>query len=499
VKTTVIKLEPYDDVNSTRDKIARCGNGRILIVFPNAYKLLDRRLDLILLIRSSQEHGAQLAIVCDDPEVQTHAREVGLPIFTSVTVAQKLPWRRAHFKRRSLDGHSNGSTLADRQAYARDNKYVAFFRQNRRVQIAAFIVALVAVAALACFFIPSAAVTLPIIKHEQTVEIQVAASPATLTVNPNGAIPAAISSVIIELSGQFPSSGKVVVPDKAAVGRAKFTNLNPMPITVTKGTILIAYSDQLVRFEVTDGVTVPSGSGQTAFVLIQAVKAGSGGNVAAGEIRAIEGSLGLQLTVTNLEATQGGSDRIVASPTQADYSKLKENLLKQLNQSALQELQARQKTGDQVIAPTLKMVSIMNEKRDAEIGTPANNAGLTLRAEFNALYFHSDDVARLAGLVLDMRLNQGEQGMPASLQIINLGDPKFQNNLAQWQIRASRQVVRVWDKQSIAAFVAGRASTSVAQQLAKQLGLESPPRIELSPSWWPFVPLLPFRIEVRTG
>jgi hypothetical protein len=36
-----------------------------------------------------------------------------------------------------------------------------------------------------------------------------------------------------------------------------------------------------------------------------------------------------------------------------------------------------------------------------------------------------------------------------------------------------------------------------AQALLKQnLPLESPPEIQLSPAWWPWVPIVPFRISI---
>jgi hypothetical protein len=497
VKTTVIQLEPFDDVNSTRDKIARCGTGRILLVLPAAYKVLDRRIDLVRLSRSSQEQGAQLAIVSDDPDVQAHARETGIPIFTSAAVAQKIPWRRTRFKKRFLERSENKPDLADLQVNASETRRSIFFAGNRKLQVVAFVIGIISLAALAWFFIPSATVTLPVMKRDQDLDIQVSTSPSYLTVNPVGTIPSAIMTTIIERSAQTASSGTVVIPDKASAGQAQFTNLNPMAVIIPQGTILIAYSAQLVRFEVTAAVTVPAGSGKVALGSIQAVKAGSGGNVAAKEIRAIEGSLGLQLTVTNLDPTQGGTDRTVSSPTQADYSKLREDLLKDMNGAAFQDLQSRLQAGDTIISSTLKLTSILSEKRDAQAGTPSDTARLTIRAEFIAWHFRNTDLNQLAAIVLDAKLESGNAGLPATLQETNLTEPVVQNGAVRWQVHLHRQIIRVWDKQEITNAVLGQTRDAAAQILVNHFKLDQPPRIQLIPDWWPFMPGMSFRIEVK--
>lgn len=498
MKTTVLNLDPFDDATSTRDKIARCGTGRILLVLPTAYKILDRRVDLVLLSRFSQEQGAQLAIVSDDREVQAHARETGIPYFESVSLAQKLPWRRTRFQRRFFERDSHKPILAELQALAHQNNRGLLILKNRRLQIALFIIALVAIAAMVFFFLPSATIILPVIKSDQSLDIQVSASPNITSINPSGSIPAATGTTVIELSDQAPSSGTVVIPDKAAVGRAKFTNLNPMSVTVPKGTVLIAYGPPLERFVVTDGATVPAGSGKTAFVLIQAVKAGSEGNVDAGEIRAIEGSLGLQLTVTNLEATDGGKDRTVPAPTQADYVALRASLLKKLSQAAVQKLQSGLLQDEIFIPPSLKLDLVLNERRDAPVGGPADNAKLTMRAEFSAWHVRKNDLRLLAQIVLDAVLESGSTGLADTLQMENLGDPQLQNGVAQWKIKASRQAVRVWNEPAVIDAVLGQRLADASQILKRNLGLENPPRIILAPEWWPFLPGLDFRISVRT-
>ena len=120
MKTTVIQLEPHDDIVSARDKMAWCRSGRILLVFPDSTRILVHKIDLILLYRSSQKLGAQLAIVSDDPELKINAKEIGIPVFGSATNAQKSPWRRTHFRKKIFDKEETGAKLSELQAIAKE-------------------------------------------------------------------------------------------------------------------------------------------------------------------------------------------------------------------------------------------------------------------------------------------------------------------------------------------------------------------------------------------
>jgi hypothetical protein len=44
----------------------------------------------------------------------------------------------------------------------------------------------------------------------------------------------------------------------------------------------------------------------------------------------------------------------------------------------------------------------------------------------------------------------------------------------------------------------GLGSNEAQTLLDRYLPLQSDPQIALSPSWWPWVPIVPFRIEVVT-
>ena len=93
MKTYILHLESHDDIISARDKMGWGKSGRILLVWPEKGRLLNRRLDLLLLKRHSVNLGAQLAIVSRDPEVRYHAPRLGIPLFKNLRRAQSAAWR----------------------------------------------------------------------------------------------------------------------------------------------------------------------------------------------------------------------------------------------------------------------------------------------------------------------------------------------------------------------------------------------------------------------
>ncbi len=495
MKTTVIQLEPHDDLISARDKMSWCRSGRILLVFPDAARILNGKLDLMLLQRYSQTLGAQMAIVTDDPEAQTNAKEIGIPVFSSAPKAQKTPWRRLRFRRKLFEKKNASFDLSEAQGASKIALKTIW--QSPRIRLAVFAIALIAILLLAWFFVPSAQVTIPMVKKEQSLKLPIRASPSLLAVNPSGGIPAIVDTVIVESQGQAASSGTILIPDQTAQASIKFTNLTSQAVVVSQGTVLLTFQNQSVRFRVLQSVTVPAGSGQTASGMVQAIKAGSSGNVAAGAINAFEGSLGLRLVVTNPEAATGGTDRTGHTPTQADYASLEKNIEQKLSQAALQEIQTKLNTSEKIIPGSLIMVSIVKQTREPAAGQPSETLKLTIRAEFRAWHFKIKDIQQVAEIALDANLDSGLVGIDGSLTCDDLDQPQIQDDGARWNVSASRQVEQVWDKERIISLVSGMRPDEARLSLKDDLGLENPPQITVSPGWWPFLPTLLFRIEVK--
>ena len=80
MKTQVIQLEKHDDIISACDKMDWSKTRRIVLIWPHDEYILDSKLEIKLLVRKSRELSAQLAFISADPQVQSLARELGVPL-----------------------------------------------------------------------------------------------------------------------------------------------------------------------------------------------------------------------------------------------------------------------------------------------------------------------------------------------------------------------------------------------------------------------------------
>ena len=63
---------------------------------------------------------------------------------------------------------------------------------------------------------------------------------------------------------------------------------------------------------------------------------------------------------------------------------------------------------------------------------------------------------------------------------------------------AKQEIIQRVDAGRVIQLVLGRGLKSAQTELEKNLPLQNSPQIEMSPSWWQWLPMLPFRIEVVT-
>jgi hypothetical protein len=230
---------------------------------------------------------------------------------------------------------------------------------------------------------------------------------------------------------------------------------------------------------------------------VSAAQPGRSGNLPAGSLAALEGPLGLSLTVTNPTSTRGGTDRRVPAPGASDYERLSETLRASLRLTALQEFAAQLGPDGALLPATLALYQVNEEAFDPPEVQPADWLHLSLRLEFQALAVSGDDLRSLAGRVLDANLPDGFLPVPDSLILEPLSPPVVgKDGLARWRLKAARSLrPQLADSQAVL-LARGLPPALAEQRLSAGLPLASPPRISMSPSWWPRLPFIPFRIEV---
>jgi len=494
MKTQVIQLESYDDATSTCDKMSWVKVPRILLVLPEHGRILERRLDLVLVQRCAQKMGAQVALVTDRETVRFNAAQLRIPVFYSIETAQRKPWKRPS-KRRIL---SEPLRLKITPGELRDqgDGYHRLKEMSLVVRLALFSLGILAVLAMIFLFLPEAHISLAMAEQNQEISFALKAGEGFQTTNISGLIPVEVLSTTVEGQKIAESTSRLPIPEENASGWVEFSNLGETSVIVPEGAIVLTTGSTPIRFATDQIGTVPAGLGKTVKISIKAVSPGKSGNVAAGQIVAIEGSTGLAVTVTNPEPTQGGMDRVSLAPSKSDYDHLREALIEELTQTAIKELKSGIAAEQIIIPASVKVKTILSEEDKPEIGQPGDQLRMTLRVEFSAWSISKSDVEHLAASILDANLPEGTNAVPNTLVTEMVGDPIMEKDTIHWGVQARRTIRSEVFQEQLAVALVGKPSKEAGMVLSQQLKLREVPVISIFPSWWPRLPYLPFRIHM---
>ena len=495
MKTQLIPLESHDDLISVRDRMSWAKTPRILLVWPKSAHIALRPLDLKVLQRHAVSLGAQLGLVTRHRNIRREAYALGIPVFGSTGEAQRKPWPKHDTQKKRERRRSQASLLLLReQVRGREAAWLS----HPFTRFSAFLLGVLAVLALASLFIPHAQVVLTPEKMTQTVTLPVQADPTVNSVFITGSIPLRQITVEVEGSQEAPTTGTIPMPQTKAEGVVTFRNLTEMAVTIPAGTVLTSTGLPGVRFVTMEQGKLRAGLIATVDVPVQAESPGAVGNVGAGTILAIEGDLGLQVTVTNEEPTSGGRDRITQAATETDLARLREGLLETLQEQALEKMKLTLASGDQFFENTVEVKQIIEETYEPLPGQASRDVNLTMRAEFTVDYASGEDLTELARTVLDTSLPNDFEPISEKLTFETVDVPRTSvDGVTHWTVRVSRPLEKHFDEGMVIPLVQGRSMEVAMAQMENALVLTSKPAIQLTPEWWPWLPLIPFNITVK--
>jgi hypothetical protein len=120
-----------------------------------------------------------------------------------------------------------------------------------------------------------------------------------------------------------------------------------------------------------------------------------------------------------------------------------------------------------------------------------------MQVEFSALYASASDLTELAALALNASLPAGFHAASEALTVEPVTKPVVSgSDSTRWTIRAERRIVQQINDVQVTQMIQGLGSERAEALLKQSLPLEGSPEIQLSPSWWPWMPIVPFRISV---
>jgi len=284
------------------------------------------------------------------------------------------------------------------------------------------------------------------------------------------------------------------VPQSKARGVAEFNNITQQAVTIPAGTVVSANA---VRFITTEDGVVSAGIGKKIQISIEAIEGGIAGNLDAKTISAIEGRLGLSLTVTNPEATTGGRELSSLQASDADRTRVRDLLMKSLEAQAREKILSGLNSGDLLFDNTMKVSQTLSDKYDPPAGAAGTKLTLTMQLEFSVQYASTSDLTELATLAMNAIQPSGFAPTSDAVTIKPLTNPSLADDgSSRWTMRAERTIAQSFDAAQVTQLVLGYGVKKAQSNLNENLPSATSPELRLSPAWWPLVPLLPFRIEV---
>ncbi|MCK6566194.1 MAG: hypothetical protein DCC59_15760 [Chloroflexi bacterium] len=490
MKTKIITLESHDDLISVRDKLSWAKTPRILLVWPKYEKVTLRLLDLKVLQRHADSLGAQLGLVTKWNNVRRDAESLGIPAFRSTAEAQLNAWveNPPRARREPKPPRKDLRVMRD-AAYPKEPAW----RASLPGRLIAFTMGVAAVLALAWLFIPRAAVTLNPEAQTISLVIPVNASPGFESVSLSGEIPAHTLSMTLSDERRLVLSGFISVPKTKAAGVVQFINSGSDEVVIPAGTVVA--TNTLIRFATVEEARLSGGADEAVEVKIEALEAGEGGNVAANTITIIEGALGLSIKAANPEPTTGGSNEDVIGSTEEDRASLREQTLKDL-QAVAEERMRDLAAGGLLIEDTLKLAGIQHEEFKPPTGEPGAELTLSIQAEFTANYILAEDLKTLASSAVAASIPQGFS--PNGEMTFSPLETPFTDSsgITRFPLQASQATLRNVDLTQVFNLIRGREAGKAALAVRETLSLQHEPQIIIAPSWWKWLPLIPFNISI---
>lgn len=502
-----IKLAPYDDVTSIRDRLQFVELERVLLILPSNAPILRKKIDLLLIQREASRRHLQIALMTADPEVMEHALTINISVFTTTRQARSRRWKQP---RNQFFGDRDqpyiGQNPYDLMPVAtrlKRKKSPQWARLLGRLMIGLIMLITVGGGTLAAA--PSATVTISPAADTFRESFTVYADPNAGSINIfDNVIPAEkIQLVIPGGTVTVETTGRRDAEDSLAEGRVVFTNQSNQAIFIPIGTIVRTELQPFARFRTTVDARLPAQQGASVEVKIIALpeSAGLNGNVLGGYIARIEGELETLISVTNPDPTFGGGIVQESVVTEADHDRLLVLGRAAVEQSARSQLLLQLPQEGKLLIPD--SVAVIEERPEwrvfsADIGEAVDNVSLDMRGLVEATVIDELEVRQLGLILISRSLppnrNLNEESLTYYTEI------KGRDDLGRIELLVTVEGNSYYaiDTSQIASRIKGQSTDEAIRTLENELLLDPryPPEIKIQPFSIGRLPLVAVRINV---
>ncbi len=500
---SVVELQSQDDLTSVRHRLSWLDRGRVILVLPWDIRFLSCDLDFDLVRREAERWQLEVAIVSADPDRRRLARGCGFPAFASVEEAR----RAAVWSARPPEPvdppprHWWEEEVELRPRVTRPRaRWVDWIRLGGRACI--FVLALLILVASAYMIIPSGEVTLVPAGREFTTIVPVSVDVETEMVDHTAhVVPARRVGVEVEGYAEVETTGIMNVAAGRATGEVLFTNPLAQDYIVPAGTVVRTSSTSYpVRFRTTADVAVPAG-GQ-AIVPIEALEQG-GGNVGAFQINQVEGVAASAVRVINPTPTTGAELGEVRVVTQADYDRLRRQLMQQLLDQAYVEMGDLLKSTEFLLRQSLRVEAVPKEVYTRFVTEQADTVGLNMRLLVSGLAVDVDNAEAVAYTALSRRLPPGYVLVDAHFELGEVAEEDIGPGWFTFFVTVRGYAAIALDADVAVDLIRGQRIADAQERLLGEFPLSEVPRVVVWPKWperlkWlERIPLLPMRVNVQ--
>jgi hypothetical protein len=498
-----ITIQTTDDRYTVRETLRRVGDDQVLITLPWE---IDRGwiepLDFEVQRRVAQGRNLNVAWVIQDPARRPAARQAGFPVFKSEQAALE------HLSQNHGAGKLKPASEPEQPRLPwwapLPRKPKAPQRERPPTWLLALeaVVLLVVLGVVVVAFllaVPSATVTL----HPATITYS---RIVPISVDPNldivdlqrGVIPSQRIGEEFEGYAEVSTSGRGFAFSGRATGQVLFTNLLGQEYRVPAGTIVRTSAGSYpVRYETTAGVTIPAfGQAQAP---VQALEEGPSGNVDAYQINLVEGVVGFAVRVTNPAPIAGAESQTVRIVSQADRDRAWALAADQVMAQAYNGLQAlaSQEPGRFLPQQTLVIQAAPRAAYTHLVGERTDTLGLSLRLLVTGEAIQGRDAQAVAHRQLVTQLPEGYTLVDAQYQFGEAAEEDIGPGRFTFFIMARGYAAAKIDQSRVLEIVQATPVEEAAAELEQSLPLARPPEINVTPSWFPYVPFLDINTQVN--
>lgn len=501
-------LDEYDDVVSIKDRLQFVEAGRVLLVFPQNTKILQRRLDLVLVQREATRMDIRLAIITEDFNIIDNAAALNISTFRTANEARRKPWKspqRKVFVGRDDRPQTDHDQYELMRAATRLRPPTS---KTHRAMIGLFRGGVFGIAILVLLVglytaLPSATVTLTPARDELNLTVPMVADPnAETAVLESFRVPATIERRLQESTVTIQSTGRRPAENSLAEGIVTFTNATSLAQFIPAGTLVQTSTVPPVQYLTQNDAALPAVLASTVNVAIRATEPEQGfsGNQPPGAIDTVFGTLQGSINVTNRNATYGEGVREIAFVTAEDHARLldlaRDQVLKDARDATLISLPEGEFL---VVEQSLTIEQERELNYSAEIDQPAETVSLTLRATVAATVINLADAELVARGYLS-RYVTSDRRLDSDSLIFRSGGVQriLADGSIAFQLRIEGDTYVAIDADQVRERLTGLSQAEARAVLEAEYLLDAryPPEISTWPGLFNRMPILPVRINV---